>query len=373
MSAGAAGRARPVVALDAMGGDHAPAATVQGALDATAAGERVLLVGDRAAIEAEVAAAGADPAALHVVHAPDRIEMGDHAAREIRRRRESSIYVATEQLRQGEAQALVTLGNTGAALSAALVVLGRLRGVERPALGAVLPSPPGPTLLLDAGANAENRASHLVQFAHLGAAYMQAVLGVARPRVALLSVGEEATKGSALTLAVHEALAGSTLHFIGNVEGGDIVSHRADVVVTDGFTGNVALKLMEGMATMLLGEIRARAERSWRGRAGGLLLRPALGGMRETLDYRRYGGVPLLGVDGAVFVGHGRSDRWAVANAIRTAADAVELGLLDTLAASARDAAAVHVPGQPPAPPGEPPAPGEAPGEAQTPGEAPGP
>jgi len=337
--------ARPVIALDAMGGDAAPGVTVRGALRAIAAGERVALVGDEVVIERELILADAALAQaargdgrLRIVHAPDHIEMGEHAARELRSRRGASVYVAMEVLKRGDAAAVVTLGNTGAALAAALIVLGRLPGIERPALAALLPLPRGHTLVVDAGANAENRPSHLYQFAHLGSAYMQAVEGVAQPRVGLLNIGEEEAKGSPLTIATYELLRGSSLHFIGNVEGRDISLGNADVVVTDGFTGNVALKLMEGTVSLLIGELRDAAMGSWRSKLGGLLLRPSVQRLRSRLDYRQYGGVPLLGVDGPVFVGHGRSDEEAVANAIRTAANAVTGGLVEVLRSVARQA-----------------------------------
>ena len=305
-----------VVALDAMGGDHAPAATVEGAILAAGNGIEVALVGDRALIEREALRLGGLPAGIRIVHAADAIEMGEHAALEARNRRQSSMYIGVQLVRSGEADAFVSAGNTGAALTTALVVLGRLRGIERPALGAVLPLPSGPALLLDAGANAENRASHLVQFAHIGAAYARLVFGVDVPRVGLLNIGEEPAKGTPATIEAHETLARSGLCFVGNLEGRDIFAHRADVVVADGFTGNVALKLAEGVVDLLLA----------------LLLRPTLRAIAKRLDYRQYGAAPLLGVDGAVFVGHGRSDAQAIASAVRTAADAAQRGLRDALA-----------------------------------------
>ncbi len=321
-----------VVALDAMGGDHAPAATVEGAILAAGNGIDVTLVGDRALIEREALRLGGLPAGIRIVHAADAIEMGEHAALGARNRRESSMYIGVQLVRSGEADAFVSAGNTGAALTTALVVLGRLRGIERPALGAVLPLPSGPALLLDAGANAENRASHLVQFAHIGAAYARLVFGVDVPRVGLLNIGEEPAKGMPATIEAHETLARSGLRFVGNLEGRDIFAHRADVVVADGFTGNVALKLAEGVVDLLLAQLREASEASWRARIGALLLRPTLRAIAKRLDYRQYGAAPLLGVDGAVFVGHGRSDAQAIASAVRTAADAAQRGLRDALA-----------------------------------------
>jgi glycerol-3-phosphate acyltransferase PlsX len=326
-----------VVALDAMGGDDAPRSTTEGAATVAAEGVEVLLVGDERELDLELARLDGVPAALRVVHAADAIGMEDHAALEVRKRRESSIYVAMEQLKQGEADAILSMGNTGAALATALVVLGRIPGVERPALAALLPTPSGSILLLDAGANAEARPSHLVQFARLGEAYQRAVLDVPAPRVGLLSIGEEATKGDSLVQEVHSILQDADFDFIGNVEGGDIVRHTADVVVTDGFTGNVALKLVESLVAELFGELRRLAGSSLRNRAGGALLLPALRGLAEQLDYRRYGAVPLLGVDGVVFVGHGRSDADTIASALRTAAAAVDHGMLDALKAATTD------------------------------------
>jgi len=245
------------------------------------------------------------------------------------------MYVGTEMVKRQEADAFVTIGNTGAAMATSLVVLGRLHGVERPALSAVLPGEGGPVMLLDVGANADARSSHLVTFAHLGAAYMRAVHGIAAPRIALLSIGEEPTKGSVLVLETHETLAAdAALNFVGNLESRDILAGHAEVVVTDGFTGNVVLKLAEGLVALLFDEMRAAARSSWRSKIGGALLLPALRGVRARLDYRRYGAVPLLGVDGAVFVGHGRSDEAAVASAVRSAQHAVEQGMMAAVSAA---------------------------------------
>ena len=237
-----------VIALDAMGGDLGPAATVGGALLAAAEGFDVALVGDETTLRAEIARRGPVPARISVVHAPDVVEMGDKGAAGVRTHRETSMYVGAELVKSGRAQALVSIGNTGAMMATALVVLGRLRGVERPALGAVLPGGPHGVLLLDVGANADARASQLLQFARLGSAYMHAMYAVATPRVALLSIGEEPSKGSSLVIETHQLLAAATdLRFIGNIESRDLVSGQADVIVTDGFTGNVALKLAEGL------------------------------------------------------------------------------------------------------------------------------
>lgn len=334
------------VALDAMGGDDAPAVTVAGALRAAAAGIEVALVGDEAEVERELDRALADADAggqdaggarerLRIVHAADRIGMEEHSAREARSRRDSSIYVGTDLVQRGEADAFVSAGNTGAVLATALVLLGRLPGVERPALGVVLPAASGPRLLVDAGANAESRASHLVQFAHLGDAYARVALGVTRPRVALLSIGGEASKGSSTVVDAHGALAATDLHFVGNVEGHDLIATSAvDVIVADGFSGNVALKSIEGVIAMVWEELASVARSSARGRLGGWLLTPELRATRRRLDYRRYGGAPLLGVGGLVYVAHGRSDARAIESALRSASEGVRGGLLATIAGS---------------------------------------
>ncbi|MQA00372.1 MAG: phosphate acyltransferase PlsX [Dehalococcoidia bacterium] len=324
-----------VLALDAMGGDFAPQSTVAGAVQAAAAGVEVALVGDAEVLGAELNRLGGSPSRVRIVHAPDSLEQSDRVALEVRRRRESSVYVGMEMVKRGEAQALVSLGNTGAAMATALVVLGRLPGVERPALGAVLPTPSGPTLVLDVGANAEARASHLHQFAQMGSAFMRTVHGIPEPRLGLLSIGEESSKGSTLVQETHERLSADPgIVFAGNVEGRDVVRGECQVIVTDGFTGNVVLKTLEGTIAMMFEQLRAVATGSLRAKLGGALLLPSLAGMRSRFDYRRYGAVPLLGVDGGVFIGHGRSDAEAVANALRTASSAVEQGMLGAVRAS---------------------------------------
>ena len=322
------------VALDAMGGDLAPQSTVAGALIAVAEGITVALVGDEGVLQAELARRGGVRPGISVVHAPEAISMDAPAAAEARRRRGSSISVGVAMVKRREAGAFVSVGNTGAAMATALMTLGRMRGVERPALSAILPTPGHPTLLLDVGANAEARPSHLVQFAHFGSAYMRTAFGIAEPSVGLLSIGEEASKGSPMIVEANAALSGVLAGFVGNVEGRDIAFGAVDVVVTDGFTGNVVLKVLEGTVAMMFEQLRAVASSSLRARLGGGLLLPAVGQLRSQFDYRRYGAVPLLGVDGAVFIGHGRSDAEAIASAIRSAASAVRNGMLEAVGAA---------------------------------------
>jgi glycerol-3-phosphate acyltransferase PlsX len=331
-----------VIAVDGMGGDDAPGVVVEGAAAAARDGIEVAIVGDAATLEREIArlAPRGAPLALRVVHASDVIEMGDHAAMEARTRRDSSIYVGLQMVREGRADAFVSAGNTGAVYALSLVLLGRIKGIERPALGGVFPLPTGPVLILDVGANAEVRASHLVQFARIGIAYMREVIGVPDPSAGLLNIGEEPTKGTPATIEANAALTASGLRFVGNVEGRQVFSHAADVVVCDGFSGNVLLKTAEGVIDVLFRELRSAASATLLTRLGGLLLRPALRGMVRRMDYRQYGAAPLLGVNGAVFIGHGRSDARAIESAIRTAAVAVDRRMRDVLAASVGDDAA---------------------------------
>ncbi|MGC8904987.1 phosphate acyltransferase PlsX [Thermus sp.] len=324
------------IALDAMGGDHVPEATVLGALWAAREGVEVVLVGDEPALRAELARHRAD---LPIVHAPDRILMEDQAT-EVRRRPQSSIVVAMGLLKRGEAQALVSMGHTGATMAAALFTLGRVKGVERPALLVEFPSQRGRTFLLDGGANADCRPSFLLQFAAMGLAYAEAS-GVPGPKVGLLSIGEEEGKGNALVLEAYPLLKEALgPRFYGNVEGRDIFLGTAEVVVTDGFTGNVVLKLAEGEAKVLLAWIKEALTSSPLARLGALLVRGALRGVRERVDPAQYGAMPLLGVEGAVFIGHGSADALAVKNALLRAKALVEAGLMNRVR---QNLAALHV------------------------------
>jgi len=322
-----------LIALDAMGGDDAPGAVLDGALLAAAEGIPLLLVGDAEILGRELKARGGAPHGIRIVHAPETVGMGDKAAREVRRQRATSLYVGAELVRDGEAASLVTMGNTGAAMATALVVLGRIKDVERPALAAVLPTVQDrPLMFLDVGANADARPSHLHQFARMGSAYMRAVFHVEQPRVSLLSIGEEPSKGSSLALEAHRLMADdAALHFQGNIEGRALLSGDADVIVTDGFTGNVSIKLAEGIVGVVFDQVRVATRSSLAGKVGGALMRPALRSVRDRLDYRAFGAVPLLGVEGGVFIGHGRSDGVGVASAVRSAYQAGQGGMLTAL------------------------------------------
>jgi glycerol-3-phosphate acyltransferase PlsX len=310
------------VAVDANGADLGPAEVAAGAAVAAASGVRVLLFGP--------AAEFGDPVdGVEVIDAPVSIAKAPDPAKAARSTPEASIVLAARAVAQGRADALVSGGSTGAALAAGLFDIKRARGIHRPALAIPVPVPGAPVTVLDVGANAEVRPEHLVQFAFMGAALAQTVLGVSRPRVALLSNGEEETKGTPLVVEAHQGIAqraaGSRLlDFVGNIEGTDITSGRADVVVTDGFTGNVTLKLMEGVSQSMLELIKAAAMSSPRAKAGGVLLRPALRRVREELDPEQPGGAYLLGLRRLGVVPHGRFTRKGFAQAILLAARGVE-------------------------------------------------
>lgn len=322
------------IALDVMGGDHAPTVTVAGAVAAARAYEiEVALVGQPDAIRAELGQHDLTGLRLPVVEATEVIGMDEHAATAARRKTTSSIHVALRQVQSGAAAGMVSAGNSGAVMAAALFILGRVPGIERPAIATLLPTATGQVLLIDAGANTDPKPAQLVQFGRMGALYLERARGVPRPRVGLLSNGEEATKGNELVLATYPLLAASGLNFIGNVEGKDITAGQADVVVTDGFTGNVALKLSEGVATMLLGALRAELTRSPLTKLLAAGLRPAFRRVGARLDYREAGGAPLLGVAGVTIIAHGRSDALAVKNAIRVAREAAAGGTVEALVA----------------------------------------
>ncbi len=318
------------IALDAMGGDRMPDAAVDGALQAAAAGLSVLLVGDRERLEATLRARGGD---LPIEHAPDVIGMDDHAS-DVRRRKEASVVVATRLVKEGRASAVVSMGHSGATMASALLVLGRLPGVDRPAILANIPTKTGYCALIDAGANADCRPAWLQQFAVMGSVYARAFYDRAEPSVGLMSIGEEEGKGNELALAAHTLLKSTPgVRFHGNVEGRDLLAGTTDVVVTDGFTGNVMLKLAEGEAKVIFGLVRDALRSSWRAKIGGLLVKPALRSIADRLDPGTYGAQPLLGVAGYAFIGHGSADARAVRNAIQTAGRMIDAGVLDRITA----------------------------------------
>jgi glycerol-3-phosphate acyltransferase PlsX len=313
----------PRVAVDALGGDNAPGEVILGALEAAAAGVEVTLYGP----------AGLDTRGLPLVETTEVIEMADKPADAVRAKPDSSLVAAVRGVADGDHDAVVSAGNTGAVLAAGLLHLRRLPGVMRPAIAVPIPARQGPCVLLDAGANADARPEHLFQFAHMGAVFSEELLGVRRPEVRLLSIGEEDEKGNQLTLEAHRLLReDGRLNFAGNAESRDLLRGASDVLVTDGFTGNVALKLLEGTIKELLGELTDELRSSITGKLGGLLILPAARRLRARLDPDTYGGAYLLGLRGLAVIAHGNSGRKAIANAIALAARGVEHGVVERLA-----------------------------------------
>jgi phosphate acyltransferase len=329
------------VAVDAMGGDHAPGAIVQGAIDATRKGLEVILVGPEARVAEELRHRGGASLGIPVHPASEVVAMGDHPGQAMRSKRDNSIRVCFDLVRRGEACGMVSAGNSGAVMAGAIFVLGRLDHVERPAIASVIPAVRGRPILLDMGANVECKPIHLVQFALMGEVYARRVAGVRQPRVAVLANGEEESKGTELTRAVAAALRRAPIRFAGYCEGRDLLTGEFDVIVTDGFTGNVALKTMEGTAKAL-GELAKQALRSTLpSKIGGLLVKKALGEMKRRMDWREVGGAPLVGVDGVGVITHGSSDALAIQNAIGRARDAARAGATAEMAEAAARAAAL--------------------------------
>jgi glycerol-3-phosphate acyltransferase PlsX len=311
------------VAVDAMGGDRAPGEVVAGALEAANQGVTVVLVGPP----------GLDAGGLELIEATETIAMDEKPAEALRGKPDASLVVACRAVADGRADAAVSAGNTGAMLAAGLVHLRRLPGVNRPAIAVPIPTRRGPSVLLDSGANADARPEHLLQFAHMGAVFAEEILELPNPEVRLLSIGEEPEKGNQLTLEAHALLAESDLNFGGNAESRDLLAGAADVVVCDGFTGNVALKLLEGTIKSVLDALREEITATPRGKLGGLLIRPAARRLRTRLDPDTYGGAYLLGLRGLSVIAHGNSSRRAIANAILLAARGVEHDVVGRLAA----------------------------------------
>lgn len=323
------------VALDCTGGDDGETPNVAGAVQAAKDfGIAVSLVGRAERIQAELAKHRTAGLSLPVMDAPDEVEMDEHPAQAVRRKPRASINVAMKAVKEGGASAAVSAGNSGATMVAALFHLGRIPGIDRPAIGAIMPTLAGDLLLIDAGANTEVHPDYLIQFAQMGSIYMERVRGVARPRVGLLSSGEEETKGTKIVQEAHQLLKTTPgIHFIGNVEGKDLPKGACDVCVTDGFTGNVALKTAEGTASFMSAILRRELTKSLPRKALAALLRPAFRAMREELDPAREGGALLFGVDGVAVIAHGRSNARAVRNAIRVAKECVEGGAIETIRA----------------------------------------
>jgi glycerol-3-phosphate acyltransferase PlsX len=309
------------VAVDALGGDRGPEEIVAGAVEARSDEIEPVLFGP----------AGLEPQGLELVETTQEIAMDEKPADAVRGKPDSSLVASCRAVHEGHAEAVVSAGNTGAMLAAGLVYIRRLRGVLRPAIAVVVPTPRGPSVLIDSGANADCRAEHLLQFALMGSVFAAEILEITEPTVGLLSIGEEPEKGNQLTLEAHQLLAASELNFRGNVESRWLLAHAADVVVCDGFTGNVALKLLEGTIRTTLDWLRSEITATARGKAGGLLIKPAAARLRAHLDPDAYGGAYLLGLRGLAVIAHGNSSRSAIANAIRLAARGIDHGVVARL------------------------------------------
>ncbi len=321
------------IVLDAMGGDYAPREVVAGAVEAARAyGIELVLVGREEEVRAELDRHPAAGLPLSVVHAAEVIGMDEHPAMAVRRKRESSIVVGLQMVRDGQADAFVSAGNSGAVMAAATWLLGRIPGVERPALATVFPSRVGFFLVADIGANTDCRPEYLLQFGRMASAYAQHVLRIPEPRVALLANGEEETKGDRLVQEAHALFRQAAgLNFAGNIEPKDALAGGADVVIADGFVGNIFLKSTEAAAEVLLGMLREELTRNLWNRLSAALLRPAFRRLRRRLDYREYGGALLLGLRGVAVIAHGRSDARAIRSAVRVAREATLQGAVEAI------------------------------------------
>jgi glycerol-3-phosphate acyltransferase PlsX len=310
------------VALDAMGGDFAPEVTIAGAIEAvTEYDTEVILVGDEARVKESLKGKRYPPHKISVFHASEVVEMHESPTVALRKKKDSSIRKAVELVKSGDADAVVSAGNSGVAMATSLFVLGKLPNVDRPAIAAIMPSMSGFFVLLDAGANVDCRAENLRQFAHMGNAYFRAIFDTPSPRIALLSIGEEDTKGNELTKEAFKHLKNADLNFTGNIEGKDIFSGDADVIVCDGFIGNIVLKVSEGLAETTLKMLKREIVNAATGKLGYLLIKPALRNFKKRTDYSEYGGAPLLGINGTSIISHGRSSAKAIKNAIRVSSE----------------------------------------------------
>jgi glycerol-3-phosphate acyltransferase PlsX len=326
------------IAIDAMGGDHAPRVNVEGAIAAAVDfGLDTLLVGRRREIEAELKKAGYTGDRVGVVDADEVVEFDEPSITPIRKKRRASVRVAAECVRDGRAEGMFTAGHTGAAMVVAKMIMGVVDGIERPALAAVLPGLGRKRVLLDVGANVSCRPEHYRDFALMGHFYAQELLEIERPKIGLMSVGEEEGKGTDTTREVFALLKESGVNFTGNVEGGDVYAGDADVIVTDGFTGNVILKVSESLAHLVEEALKQEISRSLQASMGFLLSKDAFRAFKKRLDYSEYGGVPLLGVKGACFIGHGRSNAKAVRNAVRAAHEFVRHRIPEKIRAKAAE------------------------------------
>lgn len=319
------------IAIDAMGGDHAPSALVEGALQAGREWPdlQLVLVGDSAVIEPQLAGA---PSNVEVRHASEKIESDEEPVKAIRRKKDSSMAIAGRLVREGAADAMISAGNTGALMAAGLLVVGRIEGIERPALAPMMPTKDDVGVLaLDLGANMDAKPEHLLQYALMGSIYREKVHGIVRPRVGLLNVGTEEGKGNELTKAAFELIRQTPLHFVGNVEARDVLDRNCDVLICDGFVGNIMLKSMEGTAGFVMKALKEEFSRNWLTKLAAAVMMPGLKGLRRKMDYKEHGAAPLLGVNGLIMKCHGSSDANAVKNAVRQARIALQANLIQSI------------------------------------------
>jgi len=313
------------IALDAMGGDFAPEVTVAGAIESVNENDvHVVLVGDQEVLRESLRSKKYPPERISIVHASEVVRMHESPSIALRRKKDSSIRRAVDLVKHGEAQAAISAGHSGVAMATALFVLGKLPHVDRPAIATVMPSLTGSFVLIDVGANVDSKPENLLQFALMGEAYYRTIFKVEAPRIALLSIGEEDTKGNELTKETFKLLKAAPLNFIGNIEGKDVFVGSADVIVCDGFIGNVVLKVSEGLADTIIKMLKREISNVATGRIGFMMLRPALKSFKRKTDYSEYGGAPLLGINGTCIISHGRSSARAIKNAIRIAAEMSE-------------------------------------------------
>lgn len=323
------------IAIDAMGGDNAPEEVVKGAILACRElGAEIVLVGDEERIGAILKGQSVSGLRLEVYNATEVIGMDDHPASAVKKKKNSSLVVANRLVKEGSASAVISAGNTGAAMSGSLLTLGRIKGINRPAIASPMPTNTGVSVLIDAGANADCDPHNLFQFALMGSIYAEQVFGIPKPRVGLLSIGEEETKGNKLTVEAHQLIKQSPINFIGNIEGRDVHRGECDVIVCDGFVGNVVLKISEGLAGALFGQIRTALTRNLITTTGALLVKSAFKSLKGRMDYTEYGGAPLLGLNGISMISHGRSNAKAIKNAVKTTMKAVNEDIVGKITAS---------------------------------------
>lgn len=320
------------IAVDAMGGDYAPAEIIKGTLKAAALYPQLelILVGKKELLQPYLPSVEI-PASISFQEASEIITMDEHPAKAVRNKKDASIVVATRLVKEGLADAVVSAGSTGAQMAAALLGLGRIKGIERPAIATVMPTLEGGKLVLDVGANPDARPEHLLQYAIMGSVYAEKILGIIHPRVGLLNIGSEEGKGNELTQAAFQLLKSAPVNFIGNIEGRDVPYGRADVIVCDGFVGNVLLKTAEGLASALFELIKEKITATNLRKFGALIVKPGLKEIAQTMDYAEYGGAPLLGVRGISIICHGSSKEKAIYNAIRVAQECVTTRITERL------------------------------------------